>query len=101
MSTCQQEVFIIMWNRRLPMASLCGSLLFLPLLLNQQASDQQASRRPKKVLTPEQQVYQQQRKEYMAKRQTLQAQAKQVFDAEMAREKVTDCPNADSTYDFN
>jgi uncharacterized protein YecT (DUF1311 family) len=53
------------------------------------------------VLTPEQRVYQQQWKEYMAKRQSLQAQAKQVFDTEMAREKASDCPEAKTTYDFN
>ena len=90
-----------MCNRRLLVASLWGSLLFLPLLFNQQAPAQQASGRPKKVLTPEQKVYQQQWKEYMVKRHTLQAHAKQVFEAEMVREKAKNCPNAGSTYDYN
>src|SRR5438552_3076348 len=90
-----------MCNRRLLVASLRGSLLFLPLLFSQQAPAQQASGRPKKVLTPEQKVYQQQWKEYMVKRHILQAHAKQVFEAEMVREKAKDCPNAGSTYDDN
>jgi uncharacterized protein YecT (DUF1311 family) len=34
-------------------------------------------------------------------RQSLQAQAKQVFDAEMAREKAGDCPDAQNTADFD
>ena len=37
----------------------------------------------------------------MAKRQSLQAQAKQVFESEMLREKAGDCPDANSTYAFN
>jgi uncharacterized protein YecT (DUF1311 family) len=54
-----------------------------------------------KVLTPEQQTYQQQYQQWSAHHRELQAQAKQIFDAEMAREKAGDCPNAGSTYDFN
>jgi uncharacterized protein YecT (DUF1311 family) len=54
-----------------------------------------------KVLTPEQQAYQQELKLYSARQQQLQAQGKQILDAEMAREKAGDCPNASSTYDFN
>lgn len=37
----------------------------------------------------------------MAKRQSLQAQAKQVFELEMSREKAGDCPDAQTNYDFN
>jgi uncharacterized protein YecT (DUF1311 family) len=50
-----------------------------------------------KALTPEQQTYQQ----WEAHDRQLQAQGKQIFDAEMAREKAGDCPNASSTYDFD
>ena len=34
-------------------------------------------------------------------RETLRAQAKQSFDAEIARDKAGDCPNATTTYDSN
>jgi uncharacterized protein YecT (DUF1311 family) len=81
--------------------TLCGGFVLLPHGFGQQGPDQQTPARPKKILTPEQKVYQQQRKEYMAKRQSLQAQAKEVFDAETAREKAGDCPDAKTTYDFN
>ena len=37
----------------------------------------------------------------MEKRQRLQAQARQIFNAEMAREKAGDCPEAQTTADFN
>jgi uncharacterized protein YecT (DUF1311 family) len=53
-----------------------------------------------KVLTPEQQTYQQELKLYSARQQRLQVQAKQIFDAEMAREKTDDCPDAVSTYEL-
>jgi uncharacterized protein YecT (DUF1311 family) len=55
----------------------------------------------KKALTAEQQEYQRKWREYMAKRPSLQEHAKQIFDAEMAREKAGDCPNAITTYDIN
>ncbi len=54
-----------------------------------------------KALTPEQQAYQQQYQQWSAHYRQLQVQGKQIFDAEIAREKVGDCPNAVSTYDFN
>jgi uncharacterized protein YecT (DUF1311 family) len=78
-----------------------GILILLPLSFSQQCQPQTGSAKPKKVLTPEQKVYQQQWREYMAKRQSLQAQAKQIFDTEMAREQTGDCPDAQNTYDFN
>jgi uncharacterized protein YecT (DUF1311 family) len=74
----------------------CGSFVLLPL-----AFGQQSTVTPKKVFTPEQKAYQQQWKEYMAKRQSLAAQAKQIFDTEMAREKARGCSDANSTYDIN
>ena len=52
-------------------------------------------------MTAEQQAYQRQWRDYMAKRPCLQARAKQIFDAEMGREKAGDGPNATSTYDIN
>jgi hypothetical protein len=95
------EILMNMGHKRLLAMTLCGGFVLLPLLFGQQGSDQQTPAKPKKVLTPEQKVYRQQWKEYMAKRQGLQAQAKAVFDAEMAREKAGDCPEAKTTYDFN
>ena len=90
-----------MGDKRLLAITLCGGFVLLPLLFGQQGSDQQTPPKPQKVLTPEQKTYQQQWKEYTAKRQSLQAQAKGVFNAEMAREKAGDCPDANTTYDFN
>lgn len=56
---------------------------------------------PRKTLSNEQQEYQRQWRAYMSKRPDLQADAKKIFDAEMAREKTGDCPNAVATYDIN
>lgn len=81
---------------RLFAVALCGGFIFLQLCIAQQSPA-----RPAMVLTPEQKALQQQSKEYAAKRVKLQAQAKQVFDEEMAREKAGDCPDAQTTYDFN
>lgn len=58
---------------------------------------QQGPAYPKKVLAPQQETYQQ----WETKYRSLQAQGKQVFDAEMAREKAGDCPDAQTTSDFN
>jgi uncharacterized protein YecT (DUF1311 family) len=80
---------------------LFGILILLPRFFGQQDTPQVESAHPRKVLTPEQKVYQQQEREFIAKRQVLQAQAKQIYDAEMAREKSVDCPDAQTTYDFN
>jgi uncharacterized protein YecT (DUF1311 family) len=81
--------------------TLCGMTIMIAILLSQQCSGQQDTTKPKKVLTPEQVAYQREWKVFMAKRQSLQAQAKQVFDTEMAREKAGDCPDADTTYASN
>ena len=80
---------------------LFGILLLLPFSFSQQIQSQSAPAKPKKVLTPEQIALQQQARETMARRQNLQAQAKRVFDSEMARENAGDCPNAKTTADFN
>jgi len=53
-----------------------------------------------KVLTPEQQGYQQQYQSWFARHQQLQAQAKDIFDQEMAREKAGDCSKASSNHEF-
>jgi uncharacterized protein YecT (DUF1311 family) len=71
------------------------------LCFAQSAPGQQNPPAPHKVLTPEQQAYQQQYRQWSAHHQQVQAQEKQTFDAEMAREKAGDCSNAGSTYDMN
>ena len=58
---------------------------------------QQGPAYPKKVLAPQQETYQQ----WETKYRSLQAQGKQVFDAEMAREKAGDCSDAQTTSDIN
>jgi uncharacterized protein YecT (DUF1311 family) len=79
-----------------------GAMILITIFASQHCTgQQQGPERPKKVLTPEQVLYQKQSKAYLAKRLSLQGQAKQVFDAEMAREKAGDCPNAATTYDSN
>lgn len=75
-------------------------LILLAIPAGWAAGDQQPAK-PRKTLTPEQQEYQRQWREYLAKRPGLQAHAKQIVDAEMAREKARDCPNATTTYDAN
>jgi hypothetical protein len=74
----------------------CCSFVLLPLVVGQQSTVT-----PKKVLTPEQMAFRQQWKEYEAKKKSLEAQAKQVFDTEMAREKAEgQCPDAHNTHDI-
>jgi uncharacterized protein YecT (DUF1311 family) len=58
-------------------------------------------RQKRKTLTPEQQEYQREWRAYMAKRPGLQAGAKRIFDAEMARENAGACPDRVTTYDIN
>ena len=64
------------------------SLAFLCLASH--ALSQQGQPAHHKVLTPEQQAYQQELKAYEARQQQLHSQAKQIFEAEMAREKADD-----------
>ena len=80
--------------------ALCGAVILIAVFWSQRCCGQEGTERPKKVLTPEQLAYQQQWKEFMDKHHRLQAQGKAVFDAEMAREKAGDCPNARSNADF-
>ena len=67
----------------------------------QAAFGQAAQSRPAKVLTPEQRALQERTRELDAQRKSLVEQAKQVFAAEMEREKAGDCPDARTTVDFN
>jgi uncharacterized protein YecT (DUF1311 family) len=79
----------------------CGMLIVAGLTVGQKSPGQQGPTAPKKALTPEQKIFQQQGREYMNNRQSLQAQAKQIFDAERARENAGDCRNAQTTIDIN
>ncbi len=71
-----------MWIR-IPAPVLCCALAFPVCCFSQQPPS-----RPKKILTPEQQLLQQQMLDANVKREALRAQAKQVFDAEMAQQKA-------------
>ena len=57
--------------------------------------------RPKKVLTPQQVAYQLAMKDYSAKLDQHRQAATAAYNAEMAREKAPECPNANTTYDEN
>ena len=81
--------------------TVCLIYCFLPQSLAQQTADQPNVTSAKKVLTPEQKVYQEQDREWMERRHSLQAEAKEIFDSEMTAEKAGDCPDAKTTYDFN
>jgi hypothetical protein len=81
---------------RVPVLILCGVLSLSSLGVSRQMP---AGR--EKVLTPEQQALQQKARVVASERDTLRAQAKQAFDAEMARQKAGDCPDAGTTYDAN
>jgi hypothetical protein len=80
---------------------LCGQIFFLPFSFAQQGADPASSGMRSKVLTPEQQAYQQRWTAYEDERIRLQAQAKVVFETETTREKAGDCTNAETTYGFN
>jgi uncharacterized protein YecT (DUF1311 family) len=76
-------------------------MILMAIFASEQCHSQQVAAKPKKVLTPEQLAYQRQTQVFRAKRLSLQGQAKQIFDAEMAREKAGDCTKANTTYDIN
>jgi hypothetical protein len=77
-------------------------LLFLSgLALHPSSNGQPHGYLSGQLLATTRQTSQQQWADYMARRQTLQAQAKQIVDAETAREKAPECPSATTTYDFN
>ncbi len=77
----------------------CSVIFTFSLAISTSAFAQNSSR-PHKVLTPEQETYQQSWNAWHQDHQNLQAKAKQIYDAEMAREKAGDCPAAQSTLDF-
>jgi len=85
---------------RLALLALCGLLVSAQLLPAQQPAPKH-----RKVLSPEQQAYQQQMKQYAAERARLQAQGKLAYEAEMARgnagDKAGECKNANSQSDWN
>jgi len=85
---------------RLALLALCGLLVSAQLMPAQQPAPKH-----RKVLTPEQQAYQQQMKQYAAERSRLRAQGKQAYEAEIGREnagdKAGECKNADSQSDWN
>jgi uncharacterized protein YecT (DUF1311 family) len=74
---------------------LCLSLLIVV------SSTAQTTPRPKKILTPEQIIYQAQMKTYSAEIARLRDVANSAYSAEIAREKAGDCPNVATTYDIN
>jgi uncharacterized protein YecT (DUF1311 family) len=78
-------------------AALLVAILTLPLAV----LAQQPLAPSGKVLSPEQKAYQGKLQLWFVHHQAQQAQAKQVYKAEMARENTGDCPNAATTYDFN
>ena len=71
------------------------SLTILPIVFAQSPANPQAPPHHK-VLTPEQQAYQQQFKLFLEQRHALQSHAQKAYDDEMAREKNDPC-NAEST----
>ena len=78
-------------------------LALIPALAAAQTAPQPApsAPRPKKVLTPDQIVYQAQMKTYYAERDRLRDAANSAYTAEMAREKAPECHNADNTVAIN
>lgn len=66
---------------------------------------QQTAAAPQKVFTPQQKAYQQQYKAWEANYRSLQAQAKQIYDREMAREQASgragDCRDANTDADID
>jgi uncharacterized protein YecT (DUF1311 family) len=81
------------------MVAVCGLMILVPGV--PVAGAQEGAPPRKKTLTPEQQEYQRKWREYMAKRPGLQERAKQIFDAEVDREKAGECQGANTTYDTN
>jgi len=77
------------------LTAICLAIFLSPICIAQQTPDNQPA--PKKPLTPEQQAYRQ----WTEKHSSLQAQGKQIFSAEIAREQVGDCKDANTTADFD
>lgn len=79
-------------DRQLLETAFCASFVLLLFLTGPKLAGQQISK-PNAI--------QQKAMDEEAKRQSLQAQAKRILTAEMAREKARDCPQAQTTSDFN
>jgi uncharacterized protein YecT (DUF1311 family) len=88
----ETEIPMHVGNVRMWTLTLCASSVLSLLILGQQGPTN-----PTEGPISEQGVYGQS----VAQRRGLQARAKQVFDTEMAREKMGDCPDAKSDYEFN
>lgn len=73
------------------------SLLTILITLGTAAVSQPAEPARQKALTPEQVRYRTQIEEWRTARQELRAKANAALEAEMARERTGDCPNAVST----
>lgn len=80
---------------------LMPALLACTFVFSVLAAAQQTAAQPTRIATPEQQGLQEQARVFAAKRRQLRAQAKETFDAEIAREKAEDCPEAQNTREFN
>jgi uncharacterized protein YecT (DUF1311 family) len=80
-----------------------ATLLYLFLVISSCALSQTQPQqpRPKKILTPDQIVFQAQMKIYYAEHSRVVAAANSAYTAEAAREKAPECPNAATTYDIN
>lgn len=87
--------FCISENRRGFLVRLCCGLASLI------GFSQQTPLAVPNVLTPKQKAFRQQRRDVDTKRESLRTQAKQVFEAEIARQKAGDCPDAKTTYEIN
>jgi uncharacterized protein YecT (DUF1311 family) len=79
--------------------AICGTLAILLSAAHSLHSEGWAIR--SRTQTAEQQERQRKWRDYVTKRHELQAHAKQIFDAEMGREKVNACTDATTTYDIN
>jgi uncharacterized protein YecT (DUF1311 family) len=75
--------------------TLCASLVTAGVCSRQQDEGKRSSPEQAKVSIPKQGDYQEQR------RQRLQAQAKQIFDAEAERERSGDCTSSSTTAEFD
>lgn len=83
------------------MAGGWGGIVLLASSLSGQCLSQQQAAAPRKAPTPEQLALQQKNRDWVANRQRLQEEGKQLLAAETARESAGDCPSAGNTVQFN
>jgi uncharacterized protein YecT (DUF1311 family) len=91
------EGFMLKGCAHLSLAGIFAGLFFLPLCIGQQGAGGSGPSPQEKALTPAQRAYRQ----YKERRTGLRAKGKDVFDAEMAREKAGDCKDANNQAEFN